>query len=248
MRKKERVTIFFMPWISGEGFIIIVAVILFIPLFIFSLISQVVNMTIGPYIAQIMKVYSSFVLMPLIFIIKPEFLATSFGTEVKTEKEIQEFFESAVTYTNKTELSYINLIFAGGILILMLVYFYKKGVRKGFLYWSVRYFIINVLITIPVWNYVIENYYDVIIKTRLVKGHYSQIYESMKNMVVEYYIVFLILAIVITVIGHFLILMVGKNIQGRKQRWEEKKLKKEEKKLKKIEKKKNRVKKEVEYY
>ncbi|AOT71811.1 hypothetical protein [Geosporobacter ferrireducens] len=242
---KKKVSIFFIPAISGEGFLILALFVILLPFLVLGLITQFLGMTIGPFLEPIIKSYSSLVLLPVIFFIKPDMLATSFGTEVKTEAEIQAFFEKALTNTSQTQYLYMNLIFIGVMLALILLYYYKNGIRKGILGWIGRYFFLNFLITIPLWGFITDMIIDSPDASRYASAYYTEIFAVLQEQVKQAFIILFVIALVVTIIGHALILLTGRNYLQRKQYWAERKREKEMKRIEKLERKKN---KEIEYY
>lgn len=242
---KKKVSVFFIPAISGESFLILALIAIFLPFMILGLITQFLGMTIGPFFEPIMKSYSYVILLPIIFLIEPDMLATSFGTKTMTEGEIQAFFNESLTHTTQTHYLFINLVFVGVMAILILLYFYKNGVKKGVLRWIGRYFFLNVLITIPLWGFMIDNLGSTSDVSKYTSVHYTEIFAMLQGQVRHAFYLLIILAVVVTVIGHILILLVGRNYLRRKQYWEERKKEKENKRLAKLEKKRN---KEIKYY
>jgi antibiotic biosynthesis monooxygenase (ABM) superfamily enzyme len=242
---KKKISIFFIPYISGESFLLMALFVILAPLMILGLVTQFLGMTIGPFLEPILKSYSSLISLPIIFFVKPESLATAFGTTTMSEVEIQAFFEEALKHTSKIDFLYMNLIFAGVMAILILLYSYKNGVKKGFLGWIGRYFLLNLLITVPLWGYIINKLPIVSKDIELSKVHYTEIYASMQGQVKIALAILLITVIIVTIIGHFVILFIGKNYVERKQYWEYRKKEKEARRLEKIEQKKN---KKTEYY
>lgn len=242
---KKKVSIFFIPAISGEGVLILAFFVIFLPLLVLGLITQFLGNMIGPFIEPITKSYSTLVLLPIIFFIKPDMLATSFGTEAKTEAEIQAFFEEALTHTSQTQYLYMNLIFIVVMLVLILLYFYKHGVKKGVFGWISRYFFLNLLITIPLWGYITNIFIDSPNASQYASAHYTEIFAVLQEQVKQAFIILFVIALLVTIIGHVLILLIGRNYLQRKQYWAERNREKETKRLEKLERKKN---KELEYY
>lgn len=241
---KKKVSIFFIPSISGESFLLIALFVILTPLMILGLITQFIGMTIGPFIEPIVKSYSSLVLLPMIFVIKPESLATGFGSKPMDEAQIQTFFDEAVKSISNTQFLYMNLIFALLMLVLVLIYYYKNGIKKGIFRWIGRYIVLNILITIPLWGYLIEKLITVDVNS-LINAHYLKIYAAMQQQVKTSYVILIITVLLVTISMQFMILFVGKNYHERKLKWIERKNKKEEKKNEKINRRKNR---EIEYY
>jgi hypothetical protein len=75
--------------------------------------------------------------------------------------------------------------------------------------------------------------------------HYTKIYAMEQEQVKQSFIILFIVAFVVTIIGHALILVVGRGYLERKQYWAERGREKEIKALEKSERKKN---KEIEFY
>lgn len=216
---KKNVKIYFFPWISGEGCLILGAAIVLIPLIILSLISQglswVLDSTVGPWLKAVQQGYLSFFLAPLILMISPKFLASNFGTKNVSEAEIQKFFESAKDYKMDTGIhTYANIIFAFVMLGIILLFYYKKGLKKGWFRWIPRYLLINILITIPLLTFVWDKFLLSFLSSRYqLKGNYNEIYATMKKQVIDTYISFIPMSIVVTVICFSLLILVERKLR-----------------------------------
>jgi hypothetical protein len=90
---------------------------------------------------------------------------------------------------------------------------------------------LNAFITIPIWYYVIDKYGYLLKNRYKLTGHYTEIYKSLQKNVTDSYIIFIILAIITIIIGHNLILLVGRNKIERDKKREAWKLIRQQKKL-----------------
>lgn len=223
----------------GQDFLAFILFLLFIPLIIFWSAMYFLGSYIGPYVTPILEAYSSFIVIPLVYFISPESLATAFGAKKMTALEIQAFYDSAIHELYKPyPHNFMNLIFIVLMLLIIIGFYYKNGIKKGYIRWIGRYLVLNMLVTIPLWDYLIRNYSNWLIKTKVLPGKYTEIFNSMKSQVTESLIILFIVSIIVSVIGHYMIMISGRNISVRKQKWEEKRLSKGNLKRKK----------EVEYY
>ena len=172
---KKKVSIYFVPYISGESFLFTAFIIIFVPITILRFITQFLQMKIGPFFNPILEAYSSIILSPLVFFIDSKSLATGFGTKEMSEGEIQTFFQASFRCTSQTKHLYMDLIFVAIMAILILLYFYKKGMRKNFLSWIYRSVVLNFFITIPLWGYIINKFNIVVTDSNLINAHYTEI-------------------------------------------------------------------------
>lgn len=238
MRKKKS-TMFFIPYISGESFLLLALLIIFIPSIVMIYIIRILGVAIGPFIGPIINSYLSLILLPVILFIKPESLATNLGTQIKSEASIQAYFEDSLVKTTHMKYPYMSLIFAGIMLALIILYFYKKGIKKGVLGWVARSYFLNFLITIPFWGFISDNIFKNIDVSEYTSVHYEVIFAMMQNKVKYVFILLPIIAIVVTIIGNVLIMLTGKGYLERKQYWAKQKEEKKVEKLYKLNKSKN---------
>ncbi|SFB11047.1 hypothetical protein [Clostridium frigidicarnis] len=204
---------------NGNGFLGIIVLIILAIAAIKTGTRWIFDHTIRPWIFVIIKGYFKLFLCPLLFFVKPQDFASGFGTKSVSESDIQLFFQNPNNYITENNgiYSYANIIFALIMLFGICLFYYKNGIIKGKAKWCVRYLITTVLISVPLFAFMLEkvSYLQMHVN---IDGHYTEIYKDIQSNLFSIYIKFFIFCILMSYFYKQILLFIGKNFTDREKK------------------------------